>query len=64
VIARVVQERRAAGLNPAQDVDFLGLTLAAQAELGLTDRQMRVGHNRYCPPRHPPHHEASFLVMS
>jgi cytochrome P450 len=31
----------AAGLNPDKDVDFLGLALAAQASLGLTDRELR-----------------------
>jgi cytochrome P450 len=41
VIARVVRERLAAGLNPDQDVDFLGLTLASQQPLGLTDQQLR-----------------------
>jgi hypothetical protein len=40
VIERVVRERRAAGLDPSQDMDFLGLMLASQTELGLTDRQV------------------------
>jgi cytochrome P450 len=41
VIARVVRERLEEGLDPNHDVDFLGLTLAHQATLGLTDHQLR-----------------------